>query len=54
MANTVRPIPEGYHTATPYLICNGAADAIEFYKRALGGGSHADGNAGWEARPRRN
>jgi PhnB protein len=36
MANTVRPIPEGYHTATPYLICNGAADAIEFYKRALG------------------
>lgn len=36
MANIVRPIPEGYHTATPYLICNGAADAIEFYKRALG------------------
>jgi PhnB protein len=36
MANTVRPIPDGYHTATPYLICNGAADAIEFYKRALG------------------
>jgi PhnB protein len=36
MANTVRPIPDGYHTATPYLICNGAADAIEFYKKALG------------------
>lgn len=36
MANTVRPIPDGYHTATPYLICDGAADAIEFYKRALG------------------
>jgi len=36
MANTVRPIPEGYHTATPYLICNGAAEAIEFYKKAFG------------------
>jgi PhnB protein len=36
MANTVRPIPEGYHTATPYLICNGAAAAIEFYKKAFG------------------
>jgi PhnB protein len=36
MANTVRPIPDGYHTATPYLICNGAADAIEFYKKAFG------------------
>src|SRR5437762_7035606 len=29
-------IPEGYHTATPYLIINGAADAIEFYKKAFG------------------
>ena len=36
MANTVRPVPEGYHTATPYLICKGAADAIEFYKKAFG------------------
>jgi PhnB protein len=36
MANTVRYIPEGYHTATPYLICNGAAEAIEFYKKAFG------------------
>lgn len=32
----VKPIPEGYHTATPYLIIRGAADAIEFYKKALG------------------
>ena len=32
----VKPIPEGYHTATPYLIINGAADAIEFYKKAFG------------------
>lgn len=29
-------IPKGYHTATPYLICDGAADAIEFYKKAFG------------------
>jgi PhnB protein len=32
----VKPIPEGYHTATPYLIIKDAADAIEFYKRAFG------------------
>lgn len=32
----VKPIPEGYHTATPYLIVNGAAKALEFYKQAFG------------------
>ncbi len=32
----VKPIPEGYHSVTPYLIIKGAADAIEFYKRAFG------------------
>jgi uncharacterized glyoxalase superfamily protein PhnB len=32
----VSPIPEGYHTITPYLVVNGAADAIEFYTRAFG------------------
>ena len=32
----VKPIPEGYHTATPYLIIRDAAEAIEFYKRAFG------------------
>src|SRR4051812_20378147 len=31
-----RPIPEGYHTATPYLIVKGAAAAIDFYKKAFG------------------
>jgi PhnB protein len=36
MAGKVRPIPEGYHTATPYLICKDAAAAIEFYKKAFG------------------
>ena len=32
----VKPVPEGYHTVTPYLICNGAAKAIDFYVKALG------------------
>lgn len=36
MASKVKPIPEGYHTATPYLIVSGAANAIEFYKKAFG------------------
>jgi PhnB protein len=34
--SSVRPIPEGMHTVTPHLICAGAADAIEFYKKAFG------------------
>lgn len=29
-------IPEGYHTATPYLIIKGAARAIDFYKQVFG------------------
>ena len=33
---TVKPIPEGYHSVTPYLIISGAADAIDFYKKAFG------------------
>ena len=32
----VKPIPEGYHSVTPYLIIDGAADAIEYYKKAFG------------------
>ncbi|HZE68267.1 MAG TPA: VOC family protein [Pyrinomonadaceae bacterium] len=35
MAN-VKPVPEGYHSVTPYLIINGAVKAIEFYKKAFG------------------
>ena len=31
----VRPIPRGYRTATPYLIVDGAARAIDFYKKAF-------------------
>ena len=33
---SVKPIPEGYHSVTPYLICRGGADAIEFYRKAFG------------------
>ena len=33
---TVKPIPDGYHSVTPYLIVNDAAGAIEFYKTAFG------------------
>jgi PhnB protein len=36
MSTTVKPIPEGYHTVTPYLIVRNAARAIEFYKKAFG------------------
>src|SRR2546423_6273196 len=32
----VKPIPEGYHSLTPYLIIDGAAEAIEYYKKAFG------------------
>ena len=31
----VKRIPEGMHTVTPHLVCAGAADAIEFYKKAF-------------------
>jgi len=31
----VKPIPDGMHSVTPHLICAGAADAIEFYKKAF-------------------
>lgn len=30
-----KPVPDGYHTVTPYLIVNDAAKAIDFYKRAF-------------------
>jgi PhnB protein len=31
-----KPIPQGFHSATPYLTLNDAARAIDFYKRAFG------------------
>jgi PhnB protein len=32
----VKPIPDGMTAITPHLVCAGAADAIEFYKKAFG------------------
>ena len=32
----VKPIPDGYHSVTPYLYVSGAADALEFWKKAFG------------------
>lgn len=32
----VKPIPEGYHSLTPYLIVEGGAKALDFYKKAFG------------------
>lgn len=36
MSDKVKPIPEGYHSVTPYLCVSDAARAIEFYKEAFG------------------
>ena len=33
---SVKAIPEGYYSLTPYLVCKGAAKAIEFYANAFG------------------
>ena len=32
----VKPIPEGYHSVTPYLMVHDAARALDFYRRAFG------------------
>ena len=37
MARTAtNPIPEGFHSLTPMIVCKGALEAIDFYKRAFG------------------
>lgn len=36
MGEKANPVPEGFHTVTPYVTIRGAADAIEFYKQAFG------------------
>lgn len=33
---SVKAIPDGYYSLTPYLVCKGAAKAIEFYAKAFG------------------
>jgi PhnB protein len=32
----VKPIPEGYHSLTPYLVVDGGVEALEYYKKAFG------------------
>ena len=32
----VKPIPEGQHTIVPHLVVRGAAEGIDFYKKAFG------------------
>jgi PhnB protein len=32
----VQPVPEGYHTITPYLAVDDASAAIDYYRRAFG------------------
>ena len=32
----VQPIPDGYHSVTPYIIVDGAAQAIKYYRKAFG------------------
>lgn len=32
----VKPIPDGYHSLTPYLVIDGASAAMEYYKKAFG------------------
>jgi uncharacterized glyoxalase superfamily protein PhnB len=36
----VQPVPEGYHTVTPYIVARDAAAVIEFAKRAFGAKEH--------------
>jgi PhnB protein len=36
MSKIVKPIPDGMHSVTPHLTCDGAAAAIEFYQAAFG------------------
>jgi uncharacterized glyoxalase superfamily protein PhnB len=36
MQQQVRPIPEGFHSLTPHLVCEGAAQAMDFYQQAFG------------------
>ncbi|HEX3138545.1 MAG TPA: VOC family protein [Rhizobacter sp.] len=33
---SAKPIPDGMRSLTPHLVCDGAAAAIEFYKKAFG------------------
>ena len=36
MTKQVKPVPEGYHSVTPYLVVQDAARALDFYQRVFG------------------
>ena len=36
MSDGVQPVPEGFHTITPYLVVRNAPEAISFYAKAFG------------------
>src|SRR5438093_11002303 len=36
MAKAKSPVPDGFHTVTPQLIFDNAAQAIDWYKKSLG------------------
>src|SRR6266545_2209802 len=42
----VKPVPDGYPRVTPYLVIDGASDAIEFYKSVLGATERMRGPGG--------
>jgi hypothetical protein len=42
----VKPIPEGYHPVTPYLVVEDAAALIDFLKQALRRGTPPHGPSG--------
>ena len=45
----VKAIPEGYHSVTPYLVVDGGARAIDFYKRVFGAKLTFDGRDAGDA-----
>ena len=34
--NPIKPVPDGFHTLTPHLVCRDAAAAIAYYVKAFG------------------
>ena len=36
MSGKVKPVPEGYHSVTPYLVVKNAAAALDFYQQVFG------------------
>ena len=54
MSVAVKPIPEGYHSITPFLTVRYADQAIDFYRRAFGAEETGpDARPGWKDRDAR-